>query len=280
MYDQTVKRIAEKVEDEAIAVTSYHYKININNNFRQMAEEESKGKTDYYELLGVSETADAAELKKGYRKAALKWHPDKNPDNLDTATEMIKAINEAYETLNDPNERAWYDSHKNEILTGEKDSGIDLFQYFSYTAYPGGISDESDGFYSVYREVFTKINVYENSQAEEKSQVFDRVIFGDSTTNPEDVKAFYEYWTDFVSIATFAYADVYKPGEYGERYIRRAATKENAAERKKARKEFMEQVRRLADYCKKRDPRWQEYVKQVREEKERKQKEKEEAKAK
>ena len=136
--------------------------------------EESKGKIDFYELLGVSETADAAELKKGYRKAALKWHPDKNPDNLDYATDMIKAINEAYEVLSDPQERAWYDSHKNEILTGEKDSGIDLWEYFSYRAYPGGFTDEPDGFYTVYQEVFTKINVYENSNAEEKSQVFAR----------------------------------------------------------------------------------------------------------
>ena len=64
-------------------------------------------KTCYYELLGVQPTATAAEIKKGYRKAALQWHPDKNADNLEEATERFKDIQNAHAVLSDPQERAW-----------------------------------------------------------------------------------------------------------------------------------------------------------------------------
>jgi len=65
-------------------------------------------KRDYYEVLGVSKSADAKELKKAYRKLAIKYHPDKNPDNKE-AEEKFKEAAEAYEVLNDPNKKARYD---------------------------------------------------------------------------------------------------------------------------------------------------------------------------
>ena len=62
-------------------------------------------KRDYYEVLGVSKNADEAEIKKAYRKLALKYHPDKNPDDA-TAEEKFKEAAEAYEVLSNAEKKA------------------------------------------------------------------------------------------------------------------------------------------------------------------------------
>ncbi len=73
---------------------------------------------DYYEILEVSRNATGAELKKAYRKLALKYHPDRNPNNKE-AEENFKYVNEAYQVLSDNNKRATYDKYGKAGLEGQ-----------------------------------------------------------------------------------------------------------------------------------------------------------------
>jgi len=69
----------------------------------------SDDEKDYYKILGIKKDATDAEVKKAYRKLALKWHPDKNPNNREEAEEKFKKINEAYSVLSDKDKRRQYD---------------------------------------------------------------------------------------------------------------------------------------------------------------------------
>ena len=74
-------------------------------------------KRDYYEILGVVKTAPGEEIKKAYRKVAIKYHPDKNPDDP-TAEDKFKEAAEAYEVLSDPDKRARYDRFGHQGMGG------------------------------------------------------------------------------------------------------------------------------------------------------------------
>jgi molecular chaperone DnaJ len=91
------------------------------------------GKRDYYEVLGVERGAEAGEIKKSYRKMALKFHPDRNPDNKE-AEDKFREAAEAYEVLSDDQKRAQYDRFGHEGVRGAASSGgasmEDIFSNF------------------------------------------------------------------------------------------------------------------------------------------------------
>ncbi|KAL5721041.1 hypothetical protein ACHQM5_013648 [Ranunculus cassubicifolius] len=74
---------------------------------------------DYYKILQVDRNASDDDLKKSYRKLAMKWHPDKNPNNKKEAEAKFKTISEAYDVLSDSQKRAIYDQYGEEGLKGQ-----------------------------------------------------------------------------------------------------------------------------------------------------------------
>lgn len=86
--------------------------------------------SDYYKTLGVEKNASETDLKKAYRKLAIKFHPDKNPGNKE-AEEKFKEISEAYEVLSDQEKRKLYDQFGKDALNGNGGPPVDPFDIFN-----------------------------------------------------------------------------------------------------------------------------------------------------
>lgn len=92
------------------------------------------GKRDYYEVLGIAKNASAEEIKKAYRKLAMKWHPDRNQGNKE-AEEKFKEASEAYEVLSDEKKRQLYDQYGHEGMKGAfGGGGFDFDRDFTHGA--------------------------------------------------------------------------------------------------------------------------------------------------
>ncbi|KAF5912148.1 hypothetical protein HPG69_003424 [Diceros bicornis minor] len=223
----------------------------------------------HYEALGVRRDASEEELKKAYRKLALKWHPDKNLDNAAEAAEQFKLIQAAYDVLSDPQERAWYDNHREALLKGGldgeyQDDSLDLLHYFTVTCY-SGYGDDEKGFYTVYRNAFEMI-AKEELESVLEEDVEDFPTFGDSQSDYDTVvHPFYAYWQSFCTQKNFAWKEEYDTRQASNRWEKRAMEKENKKMRDKARKEKNELVRQLVAFIRKRDKRVQAHRKLVEE---------------
>ena len=221
----------------------------------------------HYDVLGVNRDADDAELKRAYRKLALEWHPDKNAHRQEEAEERFKEVRGAYETLSDPNERAWYDSHREAILKAGKHAAggedmrpedeIDLMPYFTSNAFRG-FGDDPGGFYQTYETLFAALDKQEQaaSLAAGKDHFKASPAFGASDAPWTQVKAFYAHWGLFATMKTFAWADEYNLAEAQNRKVRRLMDEENKKLRRGEAREFNDTVRQLIAFVRKRDKRF------------------------
>lgn len=158
---------------------------------------------DYYQLLHIEQTATTDEIRKAYRKLALKHHPDKNPDNVEQANKIFHKLQEAYEILSDDTERAWYDQNRERLLNGE---GPDLDDEEVFEAFRTGaaeapqptsssrgltakallrffdpslakdFTDGDNGFYATYRRLFERLAQEERIAAPYPGEEKDNVI--------------------------------------------------------------------------------------------------------
>lgn len=107
-------------------------------------------KRDYYEVLGLTKGATQVDIKKAYKKLAVKWHPDKNPNNKEEAVQKFREITEAYENLSDPEKRKIYDTYGFE---GPKASTFSHFDFnqaddiFAKFFSTNGFDNDQDGFF-------------------------------------------------------------------------------------------------------------------------------------
>ncbi|XP_021856364.2 DNAJ protein JJJ1 homolog [Spinacia oleracea] len=242
----------------------------------------------YYEVINLPQNCTPDEIRSAYKKLALQRHPDKLIQSgvaVEDATASFQELVRAYEILSDPKERSWYDSHRSQILFSssstsgnDSDSPLpDLFSYFSPSCY-SDYTNPKTGFYKVYGDVFDKIFAHEIKYCRlmglNLGLVKEAPLFGDLKCDFNQVNAFYGYWLSFSSVMDFGWVNKYDAAAGENRKSRRVMEEENKKVRKKAKREFNETVRGLAEFVKKRDKRVIEMM--VKKEKEREKKQAEE----
>ncbi|POY75054.1 hypothetical protein BMF94_2030 [Rhodotorula taiwanensis] len=240
---------------------------------------------DHYQILQIGETATQDEIKKAFRKVALKEHPDKNPHDIEGATKRFARVQAAYECLSDPQERAWYDDHRDDINNGGAAGGggtteaeasyfdavrrgtqkpraratparglqtPHLMKFFSTSAW-SAFDDSPTGFFNTFATLFSLLAADETSWSSPHLYP----SFGTSTTTDQaDLRAFYQAWTNFSTEKDFAWKDLYKVEEEMPRWQRREIEKENQRARQTARREYNDAVRNLVLFVRRRDPRY------------------------
>lgn len=228
----------------------------------------------FYDILDIDRSSDSSEIKKAYYKQALKYHPDKC-GNDEESTKIFQEIQNAYEILSDPQEKQWYDDHREQILRGNDDDSedvdyvVNVWKYFNSGVY-SGYGTDAKSFYNVYDAAFKEIFFEE--------QLDEAPDFGTKESSISQVLAFYDFWQSFVSTRTFTWCDEYNTTEAPNRQIRRAMERENKKLRDAAKRKYTNDIRILVDFVKKRDKRIIQYQTEQNQLKEARQKQEEEEK--
>ena len=209
-------------------------------------------------------------MKRAYRKKALELHPDRNYGSVEAATQRFAEVQSAYEVLSDPQERAWYDSHRDSILRGGNEDGEhyehnvrvttaeDIMQMFSKFNRRIDFSDSPTGFYGALREFFDGLAREEEAACEWNGLApVEYPSFGHKDDDHEDVvRVFYSVWNGFATKKAFSWKDIYNYFEAPDRQVRRMMEKENRRLRDEGARAFNDAVRSLVAFVRKRDPRY------------------------
>lgn len=201
-------------------------------------------------------------------------HPDRNFNDVEAATRKFADVQAAYDILSDPQERAWYDSHRESILSGQQESSDasapptfhnvhlttadDIMRLISRFNSTIPYTDDANGFFLITREKFQHLAEEEEAAADyEGIECPEYPTFGSSSSDFDNtVKSFYNVWTGFTTKKSFMWEDKYRLSEAPDRRTRRWMEKENKKMRDEAIREFNDAVRFLVSFVRKRDPRY------------------------
>ncbi|KAL8837375.1 MAG: hypothetical protein Q9170_002546 [Blastenia crenularia] len=220
---------------------------------------------------GIDSHTSEDEIKKAYRRKALELHPDRNHGNVEESTRLFAEIQSAYEVLSDPQERAWYDSHRNVILRGDEEAqghhydhnvrvttAEEITKMLPKLNVCRDFSDSRTSFFSVLRDYFDTLAREEELACERQN--IDPIAypgFGSVHDHYDPaIRSFYSVWNNFATSKAFSWADTYRYSEAPDRRVRRLMEKENRRLREEAIREFNDAVRSLVAFVKKRDPRF------------------------
>ncbi|ORY84426.1 hypothetical protein BCR37DRAFT_266143 [Protomyces lactucae-debilis] len=222
---------------------------------------------DYYEVLQVSETASDEEIRKAYRKLALKYHPDRNFGNIEEATDLFAEAQSAYEILSDRNERAWYDKNRESILRGasfsdeptaytQEEIGLTPAEILAAAGSLASckLDDSRGGFFDTANRTFELLHAQEVAACAVQGTDCQPIpSFGGSHTEDASVHAFYNAWQAFASAKRFDWAERYRYERSYDRRQRRIVEKENAKLRLAERRSYNEAVAKLLQAARRRD---------------------------
>nr|XP_011463621.1 PREDICTED: dnaJ homolog subfamily C member 21-like [Fragaria vesca subsp. vesca] len=213
----------------------------------------------YYEILGLNPNCSMDDVRHAYHELSKIYHPDKYNSSCgmskDEASVKFLQIKYAYDILKEPDERAFYDSYLRTYAALEA-FNPDLETVFVESINFNGYSDSGQGFYTVYSDVFDRIYANERAFQERYDLPWGSVhkppCMGNLESSYPEVVQFYNYWLNFSSIMDFCWEDPhdqYDMSQVSRRRVKRWS-RINMKARKKAKKEYNEKMRGLAQNAK------------------------------